>query len=198
MTFATIRRRLLLAAVLAPLCAFAAGEPVPPGVWQQLESSHWIADGSPQAPRVVYVFTDANCPYCTKFWDDTRPWVDAGKVQLRHLLVAVIAPTSAGKAAALLAQPDPAAALADYERVQLGQATRTIASGNPRPLRGGALRPLPVVPPPVRAELDANQRLMKSLHIPGTPGVVWRDAQGTVHATMGGRQDDLAQMLGPR
>jgi thiol:disulfide interchange protein DsbG len=195
----TLSRRLVLAAaVLAPLASFATGEAVPAAVWQHLEASHWIADGSAKAPRVVYVFTDANCPYCTKFWDDTRPWVDSGKVQLRHLLVGIIAPTSPGKAAALLTEPNPAAALANYERVQLGQAKQTIASGDPQPLHGGALRPLQAIPPAIRAEIDANQALMKSLHIPGTPGVVWRDAQGAVHTTMGGREDDLAAMLGPR
>jgi thiol:disulfide interchange protein DsbG len=192
------RRFVLAAALLAPLATLAAGEPVPAAVWQQLEASHWIADGSPKAPRVVYVFTDANCPYCTKFWDDTRPWVDGGKVQLRHLLVGIIAPTSPGKAAALLAEPDPAAALANYERVQLGQATKTIASGDPQPLRGGNLRPLQPIPSAIQAQIDANQALMKSLHIPGTPGVVWRDGQGMAHAVMGGREDNFAEMLGPR
>jgi thiol:disulfide interchange protein DsbG len=198
MTFTIARRLLLAGAMLAPLAALAAGEPAPASVWQQLETSHWIADGSAKAPRVVYVFTDANCPYCTKFWDDTRPWVDSGKVQLRHLLVGIIAPTSPGKAATLLTDPNPAAALANYERVQLGQAKQTIASGDPQPLHGGALRPLQTIPPAIRAEIEANQGLMKSLHIPGTPGVVWRDAQGTVRVVMGGREDDLAAMLGPR
>jgi thiol:disulfide interchange protein DsbG len=198
MTFTITRRAALAAAMFAPLATFAAGEPVPAAVWQQLEASHWIADGNAKAPRVVYVFTDANCPFCTKFWDDTRPWVDAGKVQLRHLLVGIIAPTSPGKAAALLADKDPAGALAAYERVQLGQATQTIASGDPQPLHGGALRPLQPIPPAIRAEIEANQALMKSLHIPGTPGVVWRDAQGAVRAVMGGRNDNFAEILGPR
>lgn len=192
-----VRRLLIAAALAAPLAGFAATGQVPSTVWQQLESSRWIADGSPNAPRVVYVFTDANCPYCTNLWEKTRPWVDAGKVQLRHLLVGVIAPTSAGKAATLLTAPDPAAALATYERVQLGRAAKTIASGNPQPLRGGNLQPMQEIPPEIRAHIDANTKLMASLHIPGTPGMVWRDAHG-VHALMGGRDEALPEILGPR
>ena len=193
-----IRRALLAAAILVPLAAPAAPSAVPATVWQQLEKSHWIADGNPKAPRVVYVFTDANCPFCTKFWSDARPWVDSGKVQLRHLLVGIIAPTSAGKAAALLTDPDPAAALAAYERGQGAEATATIASGNPQALRGGALKPLAAIPPAIRAQIDANQKLMASLQIPGTPGLVWRDAKGAVHVQMGGRADNFPEMFGPR
>src|ERR1700754_2175348 len=77
----------------------------------QLEHAHWVLDGSAKAPRTVYVFTDPNCPYCNKFWGDARPWVDSGKVQLRHIMVAVIAPTSAGKAATPLTDRDPAGRL---------------------------------------------------------------------------------------
>lgn len=198
MNFDPIRRLLLAIALATPLAAIAAGQKVPQAVWQQLERSHWIADGSAKAPRVVYVFTDANCPYCTKFWSDTRPWVDSGKVQLRHLLVGIIAPSSPGKAATLLTQKDPSAALAAYERGQLGEARQTIASGDPQPLQGGTLKPLATIPPAIRAEIDANQKLMASLHIPGTPGVVWRDGAGAVYAVMGGRNDNFPQILGPR
>jgi thiol:disulfide interchange protein DsbG len=89
--------------------------PMTAGIWKQLEASHWIADGQAKAPRSVYVFTDPNCPYCNKFWADARPWVDSGKVTLRHIMVGILTPTSAAKAAALLADKNPSAALAAHE-----------------------------------------------------------------------------------
>ena len=49
------------------------------------------------APGTVYVFTDPNCPYCSKFWADARPWVDSGAVVLRHVMVGILTPTSAGR-----------------------------------------------------------------------------------------------------
>ncbi len=83
-------------------------------VWQQLEDSHWIQDGQADAPHVLYTFTDPNCPYCHQFWEQTRPWVDAGEVQLRHIMVGILRQDSPAKAAALLGADDPEAALRDH------------------------------------------------------------------------------------
>lgn len=55
-------------------------KPMTAKISKQLEGSAWIADGVKNAPRVIYTFTDPNCPYCNKFWNDARPWVTAGKV----------------------------------------------------------------------------------------------------------------------
>lgn len=85
-------------------------------LWQRLEESHWIADGSTDAPRTIYTFTDPNCPYCHRFWDAARPWVEAGEVQLRHVMVGVLQPDSPAKAAALLGADDPEAALHAHNR----------------------------------------------------------------------------------
>ncbi|WP_104202211.1 thiol:disulfide interchange protein DsbG [Billgrantia saliphila] len=83
-------------------------------VWQQLEASHWIADGRDDAPRVLYTFTDPNCPYCHRFWEATRPWVEAGDVQLRHIMVGILQQDSPAKAASLLGAEDPEAALREH------------------------------------------------------------------------------------
>ncbi|WP_137311755.1 thiol:disulfide interchange protein DsbG, partial [Staphylococcus aureus] len=39
--------------------------PLAKEMWQKMEQSAWIADGRADAPRVVYLFSDPNCPYCT-------------------------------------------------------------------------------------------------------------------------------------
>ena len=89
----------LAAAALLTLASFDAPAAQWTGVAQregapvtldELQQARWIADGRDDAPRKVYVFLDANCIYCAKFWADARPWVDSGKVQLRYLMVAVI------------------------------------------------------------------------------------------------------------
>jgi thiol:disulfide interchange protein DsbG len=69
-------------------------KPMTEKVWKQLEKSTWIGDGKNNAPRVIYPFTDPNCPYCNKFWNDARPWVTSGKVQLRHVMVAILVPSA--------------------------------------------------------------------------------------------------------
>ncbi|MCP1291131.1 thiol:disulfide interchange protein DsbG [Chromobacterium sp. S0633] len=149
-------------------------------LWRQLESSHWIADGKDGAPRVIYTFTDPNCPYCRQLWRDARPWVQAGKVQIRHILVGLLAEDSPAKAAALLAAPDPAAALARHEA-------------------GDSVRPLAKPPAAVGAKLAVNQRLMERFGVFATPASFYRDAQGRLQKIQGApAAAALQQLLGPR
>ena len=168
------------------------------GAWSKLESSHWIQDGKKDAPRTVYVFTDPNCPYCNKFWADARPWVDSGKVALRHVMVGILTPTSAGKAAALLASKDPATALAAYERGHMDQNAKAIASRQVRPLGDAGLKPLADVPAPIQQKLAANERLMASLGLQATPAMVWQDTDGTIQMRTGAPPSALPAVLGPR
>ena len=168
------------------------------GAWSKLESSHWIEDGKKDAPRTVYVFTDPNCPYCNTFWADARPWVDSGKVVLRHVMVGILTPTSAGKAAALLAAKDPAAALSAYERGHMEQNGKSIASGRVRPLADAGLKPLEDIPADIERKLTANHRLMASLGLQATPAMVWRDANGAVQMRTGAPPSEIPAILGPR
>jgi thiol:disulfide interchange protein DsbG len=152
-------------------------------IWTQLEKSRWVADGKADAPRVVYVFTDPNCPYCNKLWENARPWVDAGKVQLRHVMVGVIRPDSATKAAAILAASSPADALARNERNR----------------EAGGIAPAATIPANIRSALDANEALMAQLGFQGTPGILFRDAQGLVQRRSGMPPDsDMTLVFGPR
>ncbi len=158
-------------------------EPMSKRTWAKLQASAWVADGKADAPRVVYTFSDPNCPYCNRFWQAARPWVESGKVQLRHVMVGVIRADSANKAASILGAASPADALARNER---GYAT-------------GGIAPAATVPERVRAKLAANQELMTALGFHGTPGIVFRDAQGIVQRRSGMPSDkDLSIVLGPR
>lgn len=150
--------------------------------WSQLESSTWVRDGSADAPRVIYTFSDPNCPYCNRLWQAARPWVDAGKVQLRHVMVGVIREDSAGKVATILGAADPAAKLRENER-------RFAEGGVPAAAR---------VEPGMRRTLDANQLLMLELGFQGTPALVFRDGDGRVQRRSGLPQGaDLDAIMGP-
>ena len=173
-------------------------QPTPDAVWDRLDKSHWIADGRADAARTVYVFTDPNCPYCNKLWADARPWVDAGKVQLRHVVVGILTPTSAGKAAALLGDKNPAAALDAYERANVASIAKALASGRPKPLGDDRLKPLAVVPAALAAQLDANAALMASYGLRATPALVWKDHKGGVQMRQGAPESDLDAIFGPR
>lgn len=168
-------------------------------VWTQLGQSRWIADGRDDAPRKVYVFTDPNCPFCAKFWADARPWVDAGKVQLRHVIVGILTPTSAGRAVALLGAPDPVAALAAHERAHAAPIQQALAGGGrPRPLGEAGVKPLFTVPATLKAQLDANAMLMTAYGLQATPAVVWLNDKGQAQARQGIPDSALSTVLGPR
>ena len=173
-------------------------QPMAQAIWGRLEKSHWIADGRADAPRTVYVFTDPNCPYCNKLWADARPWVDAGKVQLCHVMVGILTPTSAGKAAALLGDKNPAAALDAHERANVAANSKTLASGRPKPLGDDSLKPLATVPDALAAQLDANASLMAAYGLRATPALVWKDSKGGVQMRQGAPESDLAAIFGPR
>ncbi|MFA7665499.1 MAG: thiol:disulfide interchange protein DsbG [Burkholderiaceae bacterium] len=157
--------------------------PMAQRTWAQLASATWVRDGQAEAPRIVYTFSDPNCPYCNRFWAAARPWVDSGKVQLRHLLVGVIRADSAAKAAAILEAADPSAALLENEH---------------RFTQGG-IEPVEAVSESAGETLEANQLLMASLGFRGTPGIVVLAADGMLKKYNGmpqGRQ--LDEVLGPR
>jgi thiol:disulfide interchange protein DsbG len=156
-------------------------KPMTVKIWKQLEKSTWIADGRNNAPRVIYVFTDPNCPYCNKFWKDARPWVKAGKAQLRHIVVAILTPTSAGKAAALLSAKNPEVALTLHEQQHAD----------------GGIKPLAQISAKIRAQLDANQNLMQQLGASATPTILYKDDRGNLQTLQGAPSAHmLTEMLG--
>ena len=82
---------------------------------QRLDRAKWIGTGAKSTERVVYVFTDPDCPFCNDLWKAMQK-ARAPDVQIRYLLVAVIDADSKGKDAAILEAKDPVAALEKSER----------------------------------------------------------------------------------
>ncbi|MFK3800069.1 MULTISPECIES: thiol:disulfide interchange protein DsbG [unclassified Pseudomonas] len=158
-------------------------DPMTKAMWSQMENSTWIADGAKTAPKVIYLFSDANCPYCNMFWEQARPWVKSGKVQLRHIMVGVIREDSAAKAATLLADANPEVALQKHE--QAGKSS--------------TLKAMATIPKDIQAKLDANMKLMDDMGLSATPSIFYKDENGQVQQQQGApRPEVLAKMMGPR
>ncbi|NIF18294.1 thiol:disulfide interchange protein DsbG [Pantoea sp. Cy-639] len=157
--------------------------PMSKEIWAKMEKTAWIADGKADAPRVVYLFSDPNCPYCNMFWEQARPWVESGKVQLRHIMVGIIREDSPGKSAALLAAKDPATALLSHEKA--GKAS--------------TLKPLAKVPEAVQKKLELNMALMEELGLAATPAIFYQDEHGNLQSQQGApRPEMLGKILGKR
>ncbi|TAM13029.1 MAG: thiol:disulfide interchange protein DsbG [Nevskiaceae bacterium] len=136
----------------------------PGEVWRLLAAATWIAQGKVTAPRVIYEFYDASCSYCQRFGADAAPWVKSGKLQVRYIPVGFLEADSAAKAAALLAVADPATALRNYMDAWP---------------HGGLVVPLRIAAPQAAA-LEANLQLMRDLGLEIVPGIVIRNADGSL------------------
>jgi thiol:disulfide interchange protein DsbG len=143
-----------------------AGSPV--GLMQRLDRAKWISAGAKSAERVVYVFTDPDCPFCNDLWKAIQT-VRAPDVQIRYLLVAVIDADSKGKDAAILEAKDPGAALAKSERNY----------------EHGGIAPKAAMLPQTTETISFNADLMAALHIFGTPGLVYMDDHNQVKVYAG-------------
>ncbi len=164
-----------------PVIDQAANAPRPDAEWDALADAGWIRDGSEQAERVVYAFTDPNCPFCHRFYEQTRDWVDANAVQIRHVMVGVLREDSLAKSATLLAADDPSAALAAHE-------------GN---FDNGGVTPANQLPAEAQAQVQSNNTLMSQLGIRGTPSVFYRDEDGAIRLVRGlPRGEQLDAVMG--
>lgn len=69
--------------------------------------------GSTMSTRVVYVFFDAQCPHCAALWEAAKPL----KSQARFVWIPVglLGDKSVSQGAAILAAPDPVAAMEQNE-----------------------------------------------------------------------------------
>ncbi|WP_282236042.1 thiol:disulfide interchange protein DsbG [Salinicola endophyticus] len=144
-------------------------------LWKAMAEQHWVREGDTDASRVVYTFSDPNCPYCRKFWQDAQPWVESGDVQIRHLMVGILKADSPEKAAAILAADDPSAAIAEHYRTDAmpdsegtDQSERWVAD---------------------------NTQVMRDAQLHATPVIFYQDDDGAVHKVMGAPAPDKLRTI---
>lgn len=137
-----------------------------------IKQATWIRDG--KSAHLIYVFFDPNCPYCHKVYEILRPQVQRGEVELRWIPIGKLMVTSLGKAAALLEDKDPTAALARNER-NFSQATGSFGGIEEEPLpREDTLR-----------RLKANHDLLQRSGNDGVPALLYRTKEGKANLLVG-------------
>lgn len=137
--------------------------------WEDLEATHWIAEGDADAEVVVYAFMDPNCPYCAMFWEQAQPYLERGGVQLRHIMVGMLRPDSLPKAATILAADDPAEALAQHQRS----------------VKDGGVTPKQDLPQEILSQVEENTQFMRSNGVQATPAVLFKDSEGRLQTVQG-------------
>ncbi|WP_455380054.1 thiol:disulfide interchange protein DsbG [Acidihalobacter prosperus] len=170
-------RVLFFRALLIGICLFLGGigisraaEISNTAVVKEAGQTSWIAEG--QGKHVVYVIFDPNCPYCHKVFDDSQSYLK--HYQFRWIPVAILTPTSAGKAAAMLQADNPNKALQKNENHFVRMRGK-----------GGGLKPLAHMTRKTRNELSKNQRLLKKTGMEVVPTILFLKKNGKVEVIKG-------------
>ncbi|WP_227715198.1 thiol:disulfide interchange protein DsbG [Marinobacter sp. 1-3A] len=146
--------------------------------------THLVSEGEKGAPE-IYVFADPNCILCNKLWKLTRGWVEQGKVRLHWVMVGYLKPSSLGFSAAIMSANDRAGALQAFEE----------NFGNSR--KGSGISALTPVPENLIAALEQHVKWMAELGFSGTPGLLFKDANGQWQSQAGvPEQEALRKALG--
>ena len=115
--------------------------------------------GSTMSVRTVYVFFDAQCPHCSALWVAARPLKSQAKFV--WMPVGLISAASVAQGAALLAAPDPAAAMDAHEASMTQKQGGITASGSLDAQR---------------AQVEANTKLFNRYKFGSVPTIVAKHA----------------------
>ncbi|WP_414040280.1 thiol:disulfide interchange protein [Acidithiobacillus sp. M4-SHS-6] len=128
--------------------------------WQALAHTRYIQEGS-KGP-IIYDFYDPNCPYCHEIYIWLQNPIDSRKIRVRFITVGFLTPSSAGKAAAILAAPSPLAAMKLNENKF---STQNGPEGGIKPASAALQKKM-------RSALDFNASLLinKEAEVLGIPG----------------------------
>jgi thiol:disulfide interchange protein DsbG len=147
-----------------------------------IRQATWIRDG--KSAHVMYVFFDPNCPYCRRVYENLRPQVEFGEVELRWIPVGILMTTSLGKAAAMLEAKNPADAL---HRNEERFSTDTGAFGG--------VEEEPVPRDDTLRRLALNLALLRRSGRDAVPSLLYRDKRGQAHFLIGSRPAETLEKM---
>lgn len=77
--------------------------------WFDLAKANYISFGVIDTP-MIYMLVDLKCDHCADLWTKMQPMLDAKKISIRVVPIAILGKESEDAASRLLSQPDPATA----------------------------------------------------------------------------------------
>lgn len=149
--------------------------------WGALEEANWFIEGDENAPNIIYTFTDPFCPYCRRLHESLKPYVDDGRIQVRHLMVGIIREASPAIASTIIGSDDPYETF--LEHMQTYDDGGIMMNGTDM-RRGQNL-------------MRENQTIMRDLNLSATPATFYKDRDGVVQLIQGAPRNAAAieQML---
>ncbi len=131
--------------------------------WRVFRKSPAVRQGPARAPVMVQILFDPDCPFCHALWIRMQPYRHS-LLGIRWVPLALVRPSTLGKAAAIVTAPHPLEALAFDER------HFNIAR------RSGGILPLYRVPPALRHAIYRNTRRLTRLDSL-VPTLLYRDGR---------------------
>lgn len=152
-----------------------------------VEGAHWVAEKpAGETKAIAYIFKDANCTFCHLAWKALQPYQAAG-LEVRWIPVAFLAESSVDKAGVLLAARDT---------MKPSEVDKVI-DGLQEDYAQKAKKAYPKISEAHKAQLDANNALMREWGFQGTPVTIAKDGQGNIRAIEGMfRLSDIPSMTG--
>jgi thiol:disulfide interchange protein DsbG len=161
--------------------AVAAAAPAPVSIAAVEAEARGFTVGSPISVRSVYVFFDPQCPHCAALWEAAKPLNSQAK--FIWIPVHILNKTSETQGAALLAAPDPVAAMDAHEASMAAKTGGIAPSGDIEQQK---------------AIVAKNTALMNRFGFASIPTIVAAHAQTGALVTHEGAlpTPELAQLLG--
>lgn len=156
-------------------------------LWKAVEGAHWVAEKpAGETKAIAYIFKDANCTFCHLAWKALQPYQAAG-LEVRWIPVAFLAESSIDKAGVLLSARDT---------MKPSEIDKVI-DGLQDDYAKKAKKAYPKISAEHKAQLDANNALMREWGFQGTPVTIARIGQGDVRVIEGMfRLSDIPSMTG--
>ena len=150
--------------------------------WKRSGQLRGIYTGPSNSTKHMLVYFDPNCPVCARQWEILEPYL--GTVRIQWIPIGYMSKSSTERAAAILAAPDPASALADNER----------RYDFDRQLGGFA--PSTTAPDwAVRAVKTNTRQAMRTGDAPGTPAIGFELYNGKRYFRMFGLVDGASMSV---
>lgn len=149
--------------------------------WEKVEGANWFIEGDENAPNVLYTFTDPFCPYCRRLHESVKPYVEEGRLQVRHIMVGIIREASPAIASSILGSEDPYQMFLEH--------MNTFDDGG-IVMDGNAMRR-------AQSDLRENQAIMREMGLSSTPVSYYKDSDGNVQMLQGAprSREQIEQML---
>lgn len=141
-----------------------------------------VKEGRDDAKYKIIVLADPSCSACHFAYNEMKPFIDKGELQVQWIFVYFVQPDSKGQAAAIMTAKHPGLAMRENEDKFNSQKEL------------GGIKPMKDIPKTTLDELEGNMKFMHDTGISSTPTIIYYGADGQLEFTAGAPRN-MAEFL---